>query len=107
MLLDTKTEKKNVAKKLQALANELNTNTVEFKRLRALDATPEYSIGFILRDTEILANTFYHLGNEIKKLKLQVNYLRCLANKEIYDAKRTIAYNELANSYLGFDDIDF
>ena len=107
MLTATQTEKRKIAKKLQVLANELRANTKEFKRLRALDATPEYSIGFILSDVERLSNTFYYLENEIKKLKLEINYLRCLANKEIYSAKRTIAYNALLANSENYDNIDF
>jgi predicted nuclease with TOPRIM domain len=105
MLTATQTEKREIAKKLQALANELNANTEEFKRLRALDATPEYSIGFILSDVERLSNTFYYLENEIKKLKLEINYLRCKCNVESLKTKRTLEYNALVNT--DYDNIDF
>jgi hypothetical protein len=103
----TKTEKRECAKKLQTLANTLAANTIQYRKLADTNPTEDYSYGCILHDMAVLADTFYHLENDIKKIKLEINYLRCKLNKEIYSYKRTVAYNARLASYDDYDNIDF
>lgn len=107
MIQACRTAKRYDAKKLQALANKLDAKTAKYKKLADTEPTVDYSFYCIKTDMERLNDDFYYLINEIKKLKLNINFFRCKCNVEILSQKRTLEYNALTNSHTDYDNIDF